>query len=252
MRRVLIHAALDKYVEKLVTEVRELLQRRCVAVYAGGSAALGDYHHGSSDLDIVLLTSHPLDRLTKARVVEQLSHSALPCPAKGLDLLVYAEGNLRTPDRAPFLEMSLSTGAEWDEEAEYGGPYAAGLIDLAVVRNDGVALLGPEANRFIGEIPRIWLLEELRKVVIWHRDHVHNPVHDPLGVNAVLNCARAWRFAVEGILGSKSAGARWLLGRGRYSILLSALEARSIGTRLPKPTVLALLEETLEALPTGS
>jgi predicted nucleotidyltransferase len=85
---VAIPAELAPYLEQLV----EVLQAAAPvdAVYLAGSAALGAYEHGRSDVDVVAVTSRSLslhERRSLAAAVE-----AVPVPARKLELVVYPRG----------------------------------------------------------------------------------------------------------------------------------------------------------------
>jgi predicted nucleotidyltransferase len=45
--------------------MREILGEELLAVYTGGSYALGAYEHGRSDIDVTVVVASPLDTATK-------------------------------------------------------------------------------------------------------------------------------------------------------------------------------------------
>src|SRR3712207_6259049 len=98
----------ERYLERVVERLRDVLGRGLAAAYLTGSGALGDWTRERSDLDVLVVCDAPLDPGTKARVADALWHSSLPCPVRGLELVVYDRATVREGD-ARF-EVNLNTG----------------------------------------------------------------------------------------------------------------------------------------------
>jgi predicted nucleotidyltransferase len=90
---VLIDASLDRaaaaYASKVVRRLHSLLDAKLHAAYLIGSLALGDYVPGRSDIDIMAVVEERLFTEVKREIVRALSHPALPCPARGLEFVLY-------------------------------------------------------------------------------------------------------------------------------------------------------------------
>src|SRR5215212_8544443 len=67
---------LAAYLDELVERARGLLGEDLVGVYLAGSAALGGYIHGRSDVDVAVAVRNPLARATKEELVAALRHEA--------------------------------------------------------------------------------------------------------------------------------------------------------------------------------
>ena len=80
----------------------------------------------------------------------------------------------------------------------------------------GVAILGPPAADLFVDPPRPVLLDMLGGSIRWHRQHERATLY------SVLNAARAWRFAVDDVLGSKLDGARWARRRWQNPSVIDA------------------------------
>ena len=103
----------DDYLAELTRRMQEILGDELLAVYAGGSYALGAYEHGRSDVDVTAVVAGPLDDATKQRLVDALRHEALPCPASGLELVrLPARHDRRSATIDPGFELNLNTGAQ--------------------------------------------------------------------------------------------------------------------------------------------
>jgi hypothetical protein len=114
-------------------------------------------------------------------------------------------------------------------------------------------LIGPHPREIVGPIPVRWVVEELLASLQWHIDEVHDPFHDPLGTNAVLNACRALHYLAAGEFASKSAGAEWLLSTRSVPVAAAALECRlsQSTARLDHVQVVSFLREAIAEFETG-
>ncbi len=227
------------YLRELVARLRTALGDELLGVYAGGSFALGDFDQSLSDLDVAAVTATHAGRTTKQAIVELLRHESLPCPARGLEFVLYAEPVLRKATTDPGFELNLNTGARMSFRADYepGEERHWFAIDRSVLAAHGLPLFGPPAGELFAPIPRGPLLEVVAEAVQWHREtHV-------VGSDAVLNACRALRFAADGVWSSKSAAGAWALERHEAPRLVAqALAARPSGESLAAHDVLRFLE----------
>ncbi len=187
---------LDDYLAELARRMREILGEDLLAVYAGGSYALGGYEHGRSDIDVTAVVAEPLDEATKRALVEALRHEALPCPARGLELVVYPLATARSGGGEPGFELNLNTGARMDFRADLEPGDIEGFwfaIDRSILREHGIPVHGPPAGELIAEIPREALLPLLAESVQWHRDSA-----TPTEGDVILNTARTQHFVDTG------------------------------------------------------
>lgn len=218
--------SVEAYLHSVGQVCTDVLGDGLEALWVGGSLATGDFDIRRSDVDLLVVSRNELSDEEKASLGQLLRHSSLRCPGHGLDLLVYRAREIAALRRVPHYEFSMASGVEWDDEIGSGGPYPGGLIDLAVIRQCGVPLLGPMPADTMPRCPAGWIVEELRKGVEWHTTRVHDPFHDPSGANAVLNACRTLYFRSHGVLASKSAGAEWLLSTRDAPLVAEALAQR--------------------------
>ena len=107
------------YLRELVARLRTALGDELLGVYAGGSFALGDFDQSLSDLDVAAVTATHAGRTTKQAIVELLRHESLPCPARGLEFVLYAEPVIHTATTDPGFELNLNSGARMSFRADY-------------------------------------------------------------------------------------------------------------------------------------
>jgi hypothetical protein len=232
------------YQRQLVSRLRAVLGDELVGVYAGGSFALGDFSPDRSDLDVAAVCRGHLPDETKRRVANALRHESLPCPARGLELVVYAETTVREPTPEAGYELDLNSGQGMPFRFSID-PTAAPrhwyVIDRAILHEHGRTLFGPSPRLLFAAIPREAVLRALVESVSWHETS-----EDARDDDAVLNACRAWRYAAEGTWSSKPAAGAWARARLEDPDLVSdALAARFGGPRrLDRARVAALLGRT--------
>jgi hypothetical protein len=183
----------DEYLAELTRRLRDVLGEELVAVYAAGSYAMGAYTHGSSDVDIAVVVRGGLDDAVKQRVVDALRHEALPCPAIGLELVIYPRATAESGTAAPGFELNLNTGAQIPFRADFSpGDIEAFwfAIDRSILREHGTPLYGPPAAELFAAIPREQLAPHLEESIRWHRGDDTE--------NARLNVARSQHFLDTG------------------------------------------------------
>ena len=237
------------YDAELVARLRAVLGHALVGVYVSGSAALGDYVPGKSDLDRFAVVERALDRATKDAVVAATRHEALPCPARGLELVVYTRAAARLARGVDF-ELNLNSGRAMPFHATFDPadePAHWFVLDRAIVGERGWALTGPPPREVFAAVPRAVALAALRESLAWHAE---NP--EEAGENAVLNAARALRFAERGDWVSKAEAAAWARGHvDDPGVIDAALAARERGStqRLDRAAASRLLEAVSHRLP---
>ena len=228
-------SAVELYFGELVGRIRALTDGELVGVYAGGSYALRAYEPGRSDLDVAVVVSAPPSRAVKEKMVAAIRHEALPCPARGLELVLYRFAVVRELTVEAGFDLNLNTGAAMPFRAEFepNGREAHWFpIDRSILRQCGVVLSGPSPADVFASLPRRLILPLLLDSLRWH---AREPARSD---DAVLNACRSWRYAVESIWSSKPAAGAWALARpDAPQIVAEALRARHGSARLDPAAV---------------
>ena len=179
---------LDLYLDDLVAAMGSVADLD--AVYLIGSAALGTYEHGTSDVDVIAVTARSL-ALDERRALAAAAE-AVPCPARKLELVTYARGS-------DTWEINLNTGELLVfDTAEV--PAFWFVIDRAIAEQHAVPLVGPPWSETFDPVPREVLLAAL---------------DESLEIIGALNMARAWAWLETGEWISKRAAESWLRDRVR-------------------------------------
>ncbi|WP_420121384.1 nucleotidyltransferase domain-containing protein [Nakamurella sp.] len=234
--------AVRDYLTELARRCRDVVGADLVGVYAGGSLALDGYRPGRSDIDVAVVVAGRLDGEAKCALVAALRHENLPCPARGLELVVYRAEVAAAGGIDPGFEVELNSGARMDFRATQDPadrPAADGqfwyAIDRGILADHGRAIVGPPAATvFAG--PGDWELRGLLAESL--RWHLQAPA--AASDDAVLNACRALcrvrsgRWLAKPVAGAAVRAQPGTLDTG---IIRAAFRARDGG---PPPDVAAV------------
>jgi hypothetical protein len=194
------------YLGELTARLRAGLGEGMGGVYLMGSAAAGGYSHGASDLDVWALVGAPVADEAKRALVARVDQAALPCPARGLELVV-----ARFPGGPePVVELNLNDGPRMPRRVAFdasGEPRHWFVLDAAIGREGARALWGPPPREAFPAIPRSLQLAAIGESLDWYA------AQEPDNRKAALTAARGWRYLVEGRWSSKEDAARWAADR---------------------------------------
>ena len=242
-------AEVERYLHEVVGCVGDVLGARLDSVVLGGSCALGDFVLPASDIDLVVAVHGPVEDARAAELATGASHEALPCPAAGLDLVVYQSVALSAMATPTPYELGLETGERWGTRLLPGGAETELAIDLAIARRHGRNLRGRSPSELISPVPRARLLRALEDTLRWHGRTIYDSFHDPTGSQAVLNACRALFYCRQGELLSKGRAATWA-GEQGWSIAPRALAIRldATDTPLARADIEPLLQHALREI----
>jgi hypothetical protein len=195
----MVHA---RYLAEVARRVAAVAGARLEGIWVAGSAALGDFVPGRSDLDVQGVTAERLARGELVELAQALDHAALPCPARGLELVLYAREDLADP-AGPAFQLNLNTGADMAHHVAFGPdeePRFWFVLDVAIARQAGVALAGAPPSELLPALPRELVLQAAHDALEWWS------AHDPAG--AELAAARTLAWLDDGVWRSKREAAR--------------------------------------------
>jgi nucleotidyltransferase-like protein/aminoglycoside adenylyltransferase-like protein len=218
-----IGAAPAAYVAEIVARARDVLGGDLRGVCLMGSAALGDYRPGRSDIDVAVVAERPLPLVAREALVGALEHDALPCPARGLELVTYDPAGLADPGGPAYL-INLNTGPRMDHQVSFDpadNPRFWFTLDVAIGRTLGRTLLGPPPADLFPELPDTMIRGAARESLDWWSANGGHPF------TAVLAACVAWRWSETGTWSSKGAATRWAADRAaERDVLRAALDRR--------------------------
>jgi predicted nucleotidyltransferase len=217
----MLGAEIENYLAELVGLMRERLGDGLVGAWLFGSGALGDLDPATSDLDVQAVTTVRIGRAERERLAARVSHPALACPVRGLELVLYAREDLEDP-LGPAFQLNLNTGPRMDQHVGYDPGEDSRfwfVLDVAIGRQAGLTLAGPPAAEVFPQPPAALIRDSLEQALAWFA------ANDPQGGQAALAAARAWAWAEEG---------RWL-AKGPAAVWLTAHVARELQTQSTAP-----------------
>ncbi|MGI5241588.1 aminoglycoside adenylyltransferase domain-containing protein [Dactylosporangium sp. CA-139066] len=197
---------LDGYLGAVVDRLQVIFRGRLVGVYPAGSLAFDAYQPGRSDIDLVAVADEPTPGEVGA-VTAALDHGALPCPAAGLEFVLYDRATLATLSTEAGFALNLNTGAQLPYKAETDP--GDGLtfwypIDRDMVRQQRRALIGPPFAGLVTRVRSRRLLPVVAESVAAQLDGLGEH-----GDNAVLNGCRALRYHATHTWSPKREAAAW-------------------------------------------
>jgi hypothetical protein len=242
-------AAETAYIAEVVARLRAVLGEALVAVYPMGSLALGGYQPGRSDIDLMAVVEPAPPEPVLRTLAARLSHDELPCPATGLEFVLYPVSVVAAGTVQAGYLLDLNTGRELRPKVSLdpgSGPRFWYAIDRSIVYQANVTLFGPPPHQIICPVP-FWSL--LPVVAESMREHPAELLD-----NAVLNGCRALRFRVERRWYAKPVAAEWAISATpAYADLIRAAIAsyaagRGVLAPLPVDDVRAFLRYVLGRL----
>lgn len=220
------HATHDvlRFGDAVAAHLASLLGADFVGAYFVGSVALGGYVPGESDVDIVAVSTRQVVDDVKQSIADDLLDLASTCPARGLEFTLYRRDVAASEPTSTDFEVNVNGGPRMPRSVHLDAreePRFWYVIDRAVAHRCGVVIGGPPAREVFAGAPRRTLLDAMSESMRWHRQHERATLY------SVLNASRAWRYAAEGVLGSKLDGAAWARERWRRpDVIDAAVELR--------------------------
>jgi hypothetical protein len=206
---------------------------KLLAVYLHGSAVLGGWVPGRSDVDVLIVVADDTGDATADSMAQAIVVAGSQCPAPGLESSIVAAATARYPASPwPYLRHVVA-GPVAAPHVVVPNEAAPGDRDLlmhyAVCRAAGHPVLGPSPRELIGPIPRPDVLAYLADELSWGLANAAERY-------AVLNACRALAYLADGTIVAKIAGGETALrdGSGPAGIITRAL-AQQRGEQADQP-----------------
>ena len=183
------------------------------AVYLHGSA-VGRGLRPDSDVDLLAVIRHPMDREIRSRLIHDLMEvSGYPgsALARPVELMIFLSSDLTVtayPVRCEFLY------GEWLRSAFAAGEPSRPVCDpeltlaMAQARQEAKALAGPDVRELLPDIPQADLRRAIGDALPMLLASLEGDER-----NVLLTLARMWRTATHGDFVSKDVAAGWASGR---------------------------------------
>jgi hypothetical protein len=207
--------AVRDQLEGLSSALSHILAEHLVGIYLHGSLALGSFNPEDSDLDLLVVSQHPLSVDTKRRAIGQLlSRSQQPRP---IEISFLRQADLHpwrypTPYDLHYSEMwraqnerELASDAwrSWNDTQRADSDLAA---HMTILTQRGICLTGAPIAAIFPSVPRHDYLASVMDDVLGAIDTIaEQPVY------AILNACRTYAYLRDGAIFSKAEGGAWAL-----------------------------------------
>ena len=175
----------EDFVRGLDAALGEVLGEALIATYLHGSAVLGGFVEGRSDVDVLFIVGPPPEEEGLREAALALTSASAHCPGRGVELSVVTADSARHPAPPwPFLLHMTTDPADVKVVmgSDRGDPDL--VMHYAVCRAGGLAVRGAPPETVIGEISRRDVLTYLDRELAW-------AMRGDSEAYAVLNAVRA-------------------------------------------------------------
>ncbi|KAL2835642.1 hypothetical protein BJY01DRAFT_223282 [Aspergillus pseudoustus] len=221
---------LAQYLTRLLDTLQQELKDNLLAVYLFGSAGYNAYEPSTSDVDVYAVIQHELKLDDYNQLARKISHASIPCPARNLEFVLFAKSNAALQTSSPRFDMNFNTGREMEDDYinldASSEPLFWFVLDMAMGRELGTALLGPPASGVFAAPKKELILNAIVESLNWHSQQ------SSLTPDGILNACRALRFAKSGRWGSKKAIENY--EEHEAHVVSLALEARRLKGEIPQ------------------
>lgn len=217
-------------IDRFVAAARATFAGDLVGVYLHGSAAMGCYNPGVSDLDfIVVVRESPSDAARRA-FMDAVALLDAEAPGKGIEMSVVTARVCNpfvypTPFELHYSRMHAAWYAR--DPGDYVEKMRGADVDLAahftVIRGRGLCLCGAPIDAVFGPVPEADYIDSIREDVAGAEAEIaDNPVY------LTLNLARVLAYLRDGRVLSKREGGAWALENlpeAYHPLIRAALDA---------------------------
>lgn len=213
--------------EKFVSQSREIFEKNLTGIYLHGSAVMGCFQPGKSDLDLLLVVNDEIADKVKREFMDYVVELNKQAPAKGLELSIVRE-NVCNPFvyPTPFeLHFSVEHLAWYQSNPrDYVEKMKGTDKDLAahftITYHRGEVLYGKAISEVFALVPQKDYLDS-----IWYdiENAVEEIAENPMYLT--LNLCRVLAYKKEGLITSKQEGGEWgrmNINKSEYQTLITA------------------------------
>ncbi|KAH6704300.1 hypothetical protein BKA61DRAFT_438014, partial [Leptodontidium sp. MPI-SDFR-AT-0119] len=168
-----------KYVEAVSDVLKNTLGDKLAGLYLLGSATSNAYQPGVSDINIAAVITNTFPESTYFDLTSKLSHSALRCPARKIEFVLYTQESARNPEiqpnsHFPFpYELNFNSG---EGIKDYLGLANKGhgqsehwfVLDIATGRYLGKTLYGTDVKETFAEPDWITVRRAISSGIWWY------------------------------------------------------------------------------------
>ena len=219
-----------------------------VGVYLHGSAALGGFQPGASDLDLLVVVNDRWQAEMRQGVVRVLQESHGSSPGRGIEASVIRQEVAQAGGHRIDFEVHVTTDPN-DRKVVTGAGDSGDpdlILHMAVCRQSAIAVFGPDPAAVFADVEPTLVVGQMIVELTW-------ALAQGSEAYAVLNACRARFYLERRMFCSKIEGGRWARDRfgasGLIDWSLAAQEGRG-EDRPPSPLCRTFVDGAISALTT--
>ena len=215
--------------KRFVHRSAAILQEKLTGIYLHGSAVMGCWQPGKSDLDFLVVTDGPLTDAAKREYMDMILELDADGPAKGIEMSIVTK-DVCDPFvyPTPFILHYSRMHTAWyrrdpeDYIRKMNGTDRDLAAHFTVIRNRGICLYGLPVEEVFGDVPEADYLDSILSDVSGAENEImDNPMY------LILNLSRVLGYLKEKKIFSKREGGVWGLGnlpQKYHPLIRSALD----------------------------
>ncbi|MBO4415602.1 MAG: DUF4111 domain-containing protein [Lachnospiraceae bacterium] len=206
---------IEKITDAFVQRSREILKDDLTGIYLHGSAVMGCFNPGKSDIDLIIVVNGPMQDQVKREFLDMVVELNSSGPAKGIEMSVV------TKDACdPFIyptpfELHFSVGhLDWyrRDPDDYVQKMKGTDKDLAahftIIVNRGRCLYGAPVKEVFAGVPKADYMDSIYEDIADAKEEISENT-----MYLTLNLARVLAYKEEGLILSKKEGGEWAAGK---------------------------------------
>ena len=204
---------IDSLINGFVEQSKEILRENLVGVYLHGSSVMGCFNPQKSDIDLIIVVSHPLTDSEKRKYTDMVVEFNAMGPAKGIEMSIVLRDVCKPFVYPTPFELHFSAGhLNWykDDPTEYIRRMNGTDKDLAahftIINKRGRCLYGTPIEDVFAEVPSDDYMDSIWFDIKGAAEEItENPMY------LILNLARVLAYKEDGLVLSKKEGGEWAL-----------------------------------------
>jgi predicted nucleotidyltransferase len=199
---------INSFLDTLLLQLKTILGDRLIGVYLFGSLVWGDFEYGSSDIDLLVVTSSDItnNEFDKLDYMQKELAKTYTHAKEGMIEIAYLSENALQTFKTKRSQIAIISPGKPFQINEAGKDW---LMNWYLVQEKALTLFGPPPKTLIAPTTR----EEFIQAVRAHTNALRNwidGVHDrPSQAYAILTLCRAYYTSKNGEQTSKKRASQW-------------------------------------------
>ena len=204
---------MDTVINKFVDSSKEILKDNLVGIYLHGSAVMGCFNPGKSDIDLIVVVKEHMSDEIKRKYMDMVLAANESGPAKGIEMSIVRADVCRPFVYPTPFELHFSVAhVNWykSDPEDYIRKMNGTDKDLAahftIIGKRGKCLCGAPISEVFAEVPKADYMDSIWNDIAEAEDDIAEDT-----MYLTLNLARVLAYKEEAHVLSKKEGGEWAL-----------------------------------------